>query len=60
MGLSLMLPEPETAKNNRRGCYLVVALVALALALFGLLASRTADTARSNEAISEVGPVLNR
>ena len=51
-----MLPEPKTLKNNRRGCYILVAFLVIALGLFGLLASPTADTARSNEAISEVGP----
>ena len=55
-----MLPDPEPAKNNRRGCYLLAAFLIIALCLFGLLASRTADTSRSNEAISEVGPTLNQ
>jgi hypothetical protein len=55
-----MLNDPEPARNNRRGCYLFAAILIIALGLFGLLASRTADTSRSNEAISEVGPALNR
>jgi hypothetical protein len=55
-----MLPDPEPVKENRRGCYLLVAFLIIALGLFGLLASRTADTSRSNEAISEAGPTLNQ
>jgi hypothetical protein len=55
-----MLPDPEPAKNNRRGCYLLVAFLIIALGLFALVASRTADTSSSNEAISEVGPTLNQ
>jgi hypothetical protein len=50
-----MLPEPKTAKDNRRGCYLLAAFLVFALGLFGLVASGTADTSRFNEAMSEIG-----
>jgi hypothetical protein len=51
-----MLPESPLAKSNRRGCFLLLTTLALALLIMGLLASRTADTAKSDEAVSKGGP----
>jgi hypothetical protein len=44
--------EPEPSRN-RRGCYLLIAAVVMALVLIGLLASQTADTVRSRETMSQ-------
>jgi hypothetical protein len=55
-----MFPENDTPKTNRRGCYILLACVVVALILFALLASRTADTAAFNESISEIGGAANR
>ena len=51
-----MLPESPLANSNRRGCFLMLTTLALAHIIMGLLASRTADTAKSDEAVSEGGP----
>jgi hypothetical protein len=48
-----MLPVSSLAKRNRRGCFLMIGALVLALALVGYLATQTADTARSDEAVSE-------
>jgi hypothetical protein len=48
-----MLPDSRSEKINRRGCIAMAALLALALLLLGLLATRTADDQRANEVASE-------
>jgi hypothetical protein len=48
-----MLPESSPEKINRRGCIVMATLLALALLLLALLASRTADDQRANEVTSE-------
>lgn len=50
-----MTPENQPERSNRRGCFLMAALLALALLLFGLLATRTGDRQQANEATS-AGP----
>jgi hypothetical protein len=45
----------DIAERNRRGCYVFVAVLFLVLAIIGYLAGQTADTATSDEALSEPG-----
>jgi hypothetical protein len=51
-----MLPDSDQGQENRRGCYVMAALLALALLLLGWLATRASDTQQSNEALSQSLP----
>jgi hypothetical protein len=48
------VPDDNPEKTNRRGCYVILAVLALVIAVIVWLATLPGDSQQSNEALGEV------